>query len=130
MLRSGRSDMAVFGGGYFFPSETRRDVASFRCHNRAVLTFCVLLWANEGCEDDLTRFEDAVLRLMPHHRGRVLSRVRTSGTPDQPTEVHVLQFDDADGLDSYMNDPRRLAMLDERDRVIAKTERIDAQLLA
>jgi hypothetical protein len=40
------------------------------------VTLCVLLWAREGRDADLTRYEDQVLGLVGDHDGRVLQRVQ------------------------------------------------------
>lgn len=91
-----------------------------------MVTLCVLLWAVDGREADLIAYEDQVLQLLPDHGGRVLQRVRTSGTAngtaDDPLEVHVLEFPSDDALDAYMNDPRRTALSDARERAISRTQ--------
>ncbi len=93
-----------------------------------VLTMCILLWANEGRRDDLTAYEDQVLRIVHDHAGTVVSRVRLTATANGPDEVQVLQFPDDGALADYMADPRRSALAAERDRVVARTERYDGQL--
>ncbi|GAA1868050.1 GNAT family N-acetyltransferase [Asanoa iriomotensis] len=51
-------------------------------------------------------YEDAVLALLPRHRGTVERRTRgTDGT----TEVHLIRFADRAGYESFMVDPERLA---------------------
>ncbi len=94
-----------------------------------MLTLCLLLWANEGCRDDLTAYEDHVLRIVHEHTGTVVSRVRLTGSDNGPDEVQVLQFPDDDALNKYLADPRRNALTAERDRVVARTKRYDGQLL-
>ena len=90
---------------------------------------CILLWANKGCRDNLTAYEDKVLRLVQEHAGTVVTRVQTTFSCDGPDEVQVLQFPDHDALANYMADPRRSALAAERDRIVARTERHDGQLL-
>ena len=90
---------------------------------------CILLWANEGRRDDLTAYEDQVLRIVHDHAGTVVSRVRLTATDNGPDEVQVLQFPDDDALNKYLADPRRTALTAERDRVVSRTERHDGQLL-
>ena len=94
-----------------------------------MLTLCILLWANEGCSDDLAVYEDRVLRLVHEHAGTVVSRIRTIGSDNGPDEIQVLQFPHDDALANYLADPRRTALAVERDRVVARTERYDGQLL-
>jgi uncharacterized protein (DUF1330 family) len=83
---------------------------------------CVLLWAHPGQGEALGTYEDRVLELIPDHGGRVLQRGRVLPSGDRPTEVQFLSFPSSTALDSYMNDPRRLALAAERDLAIARTE--------
>ncbi len=94
------------------------------------LTLCVLLWAQPGADDALIAYEDRVLELVPGHGGRVLQRLRSNGAAGQPLEIQLLQFPSAAALTGYMTDGRRLAMADERDRAVARTEVIDVELVA
>ena len=94
-----------------------------------MLTICILLWANEGCRDDLTAYEDQVLLIVQEHAGTVVFRIRTTGSDNGPDEIQVLQFPHDDALANYLADPRRTALAAERDRVVARTERYDGQLL-
>ncbi len=94
------------------------------------LTLCVLLWAQPGADAALVAYEDRVLELVPGHGGRVLQRVRSSGAGGQPLEIQLLQFPSAAALTDYMTDGRRLAMADDRDRAVARTEVIDVELVA
>jgi hypothetical protein len=93
------------------------------------VTLCVLLWANGGAVDALVAYEDAVLGLLPDHDGRVLQRARTAGTGDEPVEFQLLEFASEQALDQYLNDGRRLALSDERDRAIARTETFRVELV-
>ena len=94
------------------------------------LTLCVLLWARPGAEDGLIAYEDQVLAMAADHQGRVLQRVRGSGADGQPLEVQLLEFASAQALDEFMADPRRQSLTAERDRVIARTEVIDVQVVS
>jgi len=85
------------------------------------IDLCVLLWAVPGRLDELIRYEDTVLALVADHGGRVVNRLRNLGD-EGPSEVHVLHFQSQTSLDSYMNDPRRLALADERERSVGRTE--------
>jgi uncharacterized protein (DUF1330 family) len=86
------------------------------------LTLCVLLWAREGRETDLARYEDRVLGLLPDHGARLVQRARSAGDRDEPVEVHLLEFPSEHALDSYLNDERRTALSDDRDRAVARTQ--------
>jgi hypothetical protein len=86
------------------------------------ISLCVLLWAHPGREDALIAYEDKVLALVAEHRGRVLQRARTDGSGDQPLEIQMFSFESQEAMDGYMGDARRLALTDERDRAVARTE--------
>ncbi|KQO97014.1 hypothetical protein [Leifsonia sp. Leaf264] len=86
------------------------------------LTLCCLLWATPGLETELTAYEDAVLALMPEHGGEILERMIGSGSDGHPVEVQAYGFPSRAAMESYLADPRRLALASERDRVIARTE--------
>lgn len=87
------------------------------------LRLCVLLWAHAGQEEALTRYEDAVLKLIAEHGGRVRERGRVEGgAEDAPTEVQFLELPGEDALSAYMNDPRRLALAADRDAAVARTD--------
>lgn len=94
------------------------------------LTLCVLLWARPGAEDGLIAYENKVLDLVPGHGGRVLQRARGSGADGQPLEIQLLEFPSAAALDAYMTDDRRTSLAAERDRVIARTDVIQVQLVS
>ncbi len=95
----------------------------------AEVVLCCFLWARPGEETGLTDYETRVLALYPEHGGEVLQRVRTDGSDGRPHEIHVFRFASQSAIESYMNDPRRLALAEERDRVVARTEVFPAQLL-
>lgn len=93
---------------------------------------CVLLWAHEGHEADLSAYEDQVLGLLAEHDGNVLQRARTvNGKNDdsEPTEVQFLRFASEAALDGYMNDARRAALAGQRDAAIAMTEILRVRLM-
>jgi len=94
------------------------------------LTLCVLLWARPGAEDGLIAYENKVLDLVPGHGGRVLQRARGGGADGQPLEIQLLEFPSAAALDAYMKDDRRTSLAAERDRVIARTDVIQVQLVS
>ena len=79
--------------------------------------------------DALTAYEDRVLALVPEHGGRVLQRVRGDGAGDQPLEVQILEFPSPPALGAYMDDGRRTALADDRDRAISRTEVINVELI-
>lgn len=92
-------------------------------------TFYVFLWSRPGMEQALAAYEDAVLRLMGEHKGKVLHRARTDGADGRPLEIQLCEWDSQDAIDSYMTDPRRAALADDRDQAIARTEIVPVQPL-
>jgi uncharacterized protein (DUF1330 family) len=92
-------------------------------------TLCVLLWARTGTGNDLIAYEDQVLGIARGHGCRVLQRARSSGADRQPLEIQLLEFPSAQALDAFMTDGRRQSLADERDRVVAKAEVINVQLV-
>jgi len=56
------------------------------------------------------------------HRGVVLQRARSVGAVGRPHEIQLFRFEGQAALDDYLQDPRRIALSDERDRVVARTE--------
>jgi uncharacterized protein (DUF1330 family) len=93
------------------------------------LSLCVLLWARPGAGDALVAYEVRVLEFVSDHGGRVLQRARSSGADGQPLEIQLLEFPSAEALGTYMTDERRMALADERDRAIARTQVIQVQLI-
>jgi GAF domain-containing protein len=104
---------------------------TIRCRFMEV-NLCVLLWAHEGRETDLSAHEDQVLGLLAEHDGHVIQRARTvtgKGDDSEPTEVQFLRFASETALDGYMHDDRRAALADQRDAAIAMTEVLRVKLL-
>lgn len=93
------------------------------------LTLCVLLWARPGAGDDLTAFEDQVLLIAGDHGCQVLQRATASRDGGQPAEIQFIQFPSTQAFDEFLADPRRQALTGERDRVVAKTEVINVELI-
>ena len=96
------------------------------------VNLCVLLWAHEGRDAELSAYEDQVLSLLAEHDGHVIHRAKTvagNGTSDEPTEVQLLRFASDAALDGYMQDARREALAGQRDAAIAMTEVMRIQLV-
>jgi uncharacterized protein (DUF1330 family) len=93
------------------------------------LTLCVLLWARPDAGAALHAYEDRVLDLVAGHGGRVLQRARSDGADGQPLEIQLLEFPSPAALNDYMTDGRRLALADDRDRAVARTDVINVELI-
>jgi hypothetical protein len=72
---------------------------------------------------------NSVLSLVAEHGGIVLQRARSDGSDNRPIEIQICQWESQAAMDSYMSDPRRLALANERDRVVARTEIVPVQLV-
>jgi uncharacterized protein (DUF1330 family) len=83
---------------------------------------CCLLWAHRGQAAALGRYEDRVLAILADHGGRVRQRAVGSGDDGHPNEVQLIEFATGSGLESFLHDPRRAAMAEQRDRTVARTE--------
>jgi uncharacterized protein (DUF1330 family) len=95
------------------------------------VNLCVLLWAHDGRDADLSAYEDQVLSLLPDHGGQLIQRARTvprNANHDEPTEVQLLRFASEDAMDGFMNDDRRTALADQREKAIAMTEILRVRL--
>jgi uncharacterized protein (DUF1330 family) len=87
------------------------------------IRLCVLLWATADREDALHTYEDTVLALLADHDGRLISRDRVRpNAAGEPCEVQIIEFTDEAAMNSYMTDPRRTALHDQRDAAVAKTQ--------
>ena len=96
------------------------------------VNLCVLLWAHEGRDAELSAYEDQVLSLLAEHDGHVIQRAKTvagNGTSDEPTEVQLLRFASDAALDGYMQDDRRVALARQRETDIVMTEVLRVQLI-
>jgi hypothetical protein len=72
--------------------------------------------------ESFQRYESAVLPLLSDHHGRLDRRLRSA---DQRTEVHLVSFPSAEHLESYRNDPRRIAQSHLLEESGARTELYD-----
>jgi uncharacterized protein (DUF1330 family) len=93
------------------------------------LVLCVLLWSHPGLDDALVAYEDRVLGFLPDHGGKVLQRARSNATEGQPLEFQILEFPSAHALQRYMADERRMSLVHERERVVARTDVIEVTLV-
>lgn len=82
------------------------------------ITLCCLLWATPNNRPALHVYEDAVLGLLLDHGARIVHRALGDGSDGTPDEVQFYQT----GLDGYLADPRRIALAEERERVIDRTQ--------
>lgn len=90
------------------------------------VTLIVSLWLRNGDVDGFEKLEGKIAQLQARHGGRIERAVRIRGPgsesgAEQPFEVHVVTFDDADCLAQYRNDPQLRELAEVRERIIART---------
>lgn len=109
--------------------ENRWESTAASCHPSEVKqTFYVFLWPHPGMDQALIAYEDAVLTLVDEHDGKVVHRARTDGADGRPLEIQLFEWASREALDSYMSDPRRIALAAHRERAIARTDIVPVQL--
>lgn len=85
----------------------------------------VSLWIHPGQEAAFEAFEQAAVRIMARHGGRIDSAVRVAGAGDSPFEVHIVSFPDRATADSYAADPETVELRPRRAGIIARTEVVE-----
>ena len=75
--------------------------------NEIEVLLAVVVEMHEGAVAEGQGYEDGVLRLLARHGGRVERRLRSI---DGVTEVQIIRFVTAAGLDAFLADPDRLAL--------------------
>jgi uncharacterized protein (DUF1330 family) len=72
-------------------------------------------YAEPATSDRAAAYEDAVLPLLDDHGARLLFRGRRASGQDAslPLEVHLIWFPDRSAFESYMDDGRRSALMQE-----------------
>lgn len=82
----------------------------------------VSLWVRPGQEAAFEDFERKAARIMARHGGRIDCAVRPApgAGEDAPFEVHIVSFPDEAAYAAFRSDPDRLALADQRERIIAR----------
>ncbi|MFK4760717.1 ankyrin repeat domain-containing protein [Microbacterium sp. ZW T5_45] len=123
---SAASVAAIIAG---FPADLLGRLQSARTSDiSGVVTLCCLLWARDGLQAEMAAYEDDVIELLADHGATILQRAVSDGAEGAPHEVQLYRFDDRAGLDGFLADPRRTALAEERDRVVARTELFPVKL--
>lgn len=96
------------------------------------VTLCIMVWARPGSEEDLLRYEDSVIGFLGDHGGSLHERWQAlpadEGAPgvdsveDPPFEIQVLDFPSQAAFKSFLDDPRRMDMSDQRHRASRRTD--------
>lgn len=84
----------------------------------------VSLWLAEGVSvAAFEAFERKAAAIMAAHGGRIERAIRTGGAGEgAPFEVHLVSFPNVAGFEACRGDPRTLALREDRERLIARTE--------
>ena len=90
-----------------------------------MLYITVKLYGKNGILGEFREYETRALRIFRQHAGEVLVAYvpgREPGNADIPDEIQILRIENRARLDEFMQDPERIKMSAERERVIRKTE--------
>ena len=88
--------------------------------------YLALIYLHPGQVDALRRYESLALPVFRRHGGRferILSPLRMSGEPpdpDEPDEIHLLRFDNSEGLAAVRRDPEMAALGPLRREIVRK----------
>jgi antibiotic biosynthesis monooxygenase (ABM) superfamily enzyme len=86
------------------------------------LYIVVRLWIHRDLEAEFEAYERKVSRIMARYGGVIERAIRTSGSNDDPFEVHLLSFPTRELYDAYRDDPERRSLSGEREGIITKTD--------
>lgn len=83
----------------------------------------VMLYAGPDGLEALAAFESKAITLVEKHHGRLETAFRpeTSANPDQPDEIHLLEFPSSQAFENFKSDPAHNLLANERRRAISKT---------
>ena len=112
--------------------DTSSSCARSAWHSQSVpITLAFVGHADPSTAERASAYEDAVLPLLTDHGSRVLARGRAlpGQDPSLPYEVHLIWFPDRDALNSYMEDPRRHALLAAFGDVFTSKQAVEVELL-
>jgi len=77
-------------------------------HNKSEVLLAVLIDIPPEDAAIVLTYEDAVLRLLSRHGGRMQRRLRAI---DQRAELHIISFDSREGQQAFATDPSRLQLM-------------------
>jgi uncharacterized protein (DUF1330 family) len=87
-----------------------------------VIQIVVLLYAGEGGKAAMRIYEAKAARILAEHGGRMISASHpTDPRPDDPDEVHIVQFDRLEQFEAFRADPRHAGLKPERMAAIRDT---------
>ena len=86
-----------------------------------------LIHIKEGQEAAFLKFEETAIPLMEVYGGKMLYRLRpqreafVSAEEELPYEIHLVSFESEEGLDGFLKDPGRKALLPLKEQAIRST---------
>ena len=84
----------------------------------------VSLWLRDDDVAAFEAFESKIAQIQAKHGGRIDRAIRLNnpdGDPSLPFEVHVVSFENAEGLAAYRADPQFQELRGVRERIVSKT---------
>jgi len=95
-----------------------------------------IIYIKEGTASVFDQFEAIAMPLVSKHKGRVLFRMRTEraemieASIPRPYEIHLVEFEKEEDLQSFMNDGERKKFLHLKDQsiesvILIKGERVN-----
>ena len=89
-------------------------------------------YAEPATSDSAAAYEDAVLPLLDDHGARLLYRGRraTGQDPSLPLEVHLIWFPDRGAFESFMDDGRRSALVQEFGQVFTVKHAVEMDTIS
>ena len=94
-------------------------------------TIAFVGYTTAALADAAAAYEDAVLPLQADHGGRVIYRARRAAEQDEslPFEVQVMWFPNEAALDGYLDDPRRVALVQRFGEVFTSKQVVEVEML-
>ena len=88
------------------------------------LVFLDITASSDGRGTIIDVVERTAARLMAQHGGRIERAFRRDAThgSEEPFEVHLVAFPNEEAFAAYRDDARTLALKEQRERLIARTE--------
>ena len=90
-----------------------------------MLYITVNLFGRNGTREEFEEYENKALKIFRRYGGEIIIAyipVRNSETDDIPNEIHVLKIENRERFETYLKDPDRLKMAEERNSVIKRTD--------
>lgn len=85
-------------------------------------------------ENAFNLFEEKVIPLLEKYNGRLLYRIRPTKdylieAIDNPYEIHIIEFQNKDDFESYINGKDRIKHIKLKDESIEKIQLIEGKLI-